>query len=190
MNNPSESAKEAVLRRFLLGESLIGWRFKPTDEELLSYLAMKSASGSLPFEVIPEIPAAYFFDDHPKNLVKNQTKDNEGSASDKEWHFFIDGDEYFEGEIVKDRKVGQGIGSWRSVGREDAVIGQDGKVIGYKYLSTYFTTAENSSRPKQTLWEMHKYRLNAEQVNNLSAPVKRCVAARISRRDTKASCMD
>ena len=48
-----------------------GWRFDPTDEELVQfYLSKIVGSEPLPAKVMKEIDAHHFYQHHPKNLGK------------------------------------------------------------------------------------------------------------------------
>ncbi|XP_027169541.1 NAC domain-containing protein 101-like [Coffea eugenioides] len=86
----------------------VGYRFVPTDEELVKYyLANKVLYKPLPVKIIREIDAHDLYSKHPKCLVGNGTfNDNE-----REWFFFIYKDEYFLGKTRSTRMVGNGIGS-------------------------------------------------------------------------------
>ncbi|KAI3454747.1 hypothetical protein Pfo_011410 [Paulownia fortunei] len=135
----------------------IGWRFVPTDEELIrSYLAKKVGSGSLPAQVIKEIDATEFYSKHPKDLVENLANQEEDRYFETERYFFIHGDDYFHGEMKRYRRVGDGIGYWRSIGKEDPICDGDGNVFAFKIHSTYFSA---NSKPKKTHWKMEEYRL-------------------------------
>ncbi|KAL1566314.1 NAC domain-containing protein 83-like [Salvia divinorum] len=132
-----------------------GWRFDPTDEELVQfYLSKKVGSEPLPAKVLKEIDAHHFYQHHPKNLVH----DSERPLQD---YFLIHGDEFFHGKIDKVKLVGEGnVGSWRSLGKEEEVVDENRNVIAFKIHSTFF-----SSKSKRTHWKMQLYRLPAS--NNL-----------------------
>ncbi|KAK6148600.1 hypothetical protein DH2020_019512 [Rehmannia glutinosa] len=123
----------------------IGWRFQPTDEELLcSYLAKKVGCGPLPAQVIKEIDATEFFSKHPWDLVDSLSKEEN---IETEWYFFIHGAGYLHGKMKKNRRVGDenGIGYWRSIGKEDPIYDGDGNVYATKIYSTYFLAKPNGT---------------------------------------------
>nr|GMD95073.1 NAC domain-containing protein 101-like [Ipomoea batatas]GMD98137.1 NAC domain-containing protein 101-like [Ipomoea batatas]GMD99028.1 NAC domain-containing protein 101-like [Ipomoea batatas] len=96
----------------------VGYRFLPTDEELLKhYLIKKVFFRRIPANVIPDIHADELYSKSPKTLVENLD-----GKSEREWYFFIHQDDYFYGKIVKDRMVGINEiqrGFWRSIGEEE-----------------------------------------------------------------------
>ncbi|KAK6148595.1 hypothetical protein DH2020_019507 [Rehmannia glutinosa] len=123
----------------------IGWRFQPTDEELLcSYLAKKVGCGPLPAQVIKEIDATEFFSKHPWDIVDSLSKEEN---IETEWYFFIHGAGYLHGKMKKNRRVGDenGIGYWRSIGKEDPIYDGDGNVYATKIYSTYFLAKPNGT---------------------------------------------
>ncbi|KAK6123099.1 hypothetical protein DH2020_043160 [Rehmannia glutinosa] len=139
----------------------IGWRFQPTDEELLcSYLAKKVGCGPLPAQVIKEIDATEFFSKHPWDLVDSLSKEEN---IETEWYFFIHGAGYLHGKMKKNRRVGDenGIGYWRSIGKEDPIYDGDGNVYATKIYSTYFLAKPNGQikKLKKTHWKMEELRL-------------------------------
>nr|XP_027122229.1 NAC domain-containing protein 101-like [Coffea arabica] len=116
-------------------EMPVGYRFVPTDEELVKYyLANKVLYKPLPVKIIREIDAHDLYSKHPKCLVGNGTfNDNE-----REWLFFIYKDEYFLGKTRSTRMVGNGIGFWRFIGEEEPIHNSEGDIFAFKIYLTYF----------------------------------------------------
>ncbi|KAL8457540.1 hypothetical protein ACS0TY_035414 [Phlomoides rotata] len=46
----------------------VGYRFAPTDVEVVMFLSDKAALGSLPAGIIKDIDASEFFSHHPRDL--------------------------------------------------------------------------------------------------------------------------
>ncbi|KAL0318748.1 UNVERIFIED_CONTAM: NAC domain-containing protein JA2 [Sesamum angustifolium] len=157
----------------ILQELPVGWRFAPTDEELIvSYLTKKVFVGSLPARVIEEIDADEFYNKRPKDLVENV-------SGEREWYFFINGDEYFHGKTEKDRRVGDGIGYWKSIGKENPIRDATGNVFAFKILYTYFSA---NPKHKRTHWRMEEFRLLKRSTNNEEDfHMEEWVVARITR---------
>ncbi|KAL1566317.1 NAC domain-containing protein 83-like [Salvia divinorum] len=126
-----------------------GWRFDPTDEELIRfYLSKKVGVESLPAKVMKEIDAHHFYQHHPNNLVH-------GSERLQDEYLLIHGDEYFHGKIDKIKLVSEGtVGSWRSMGTEEEIVDKNGNVYAFKIHSTFY-----SQKCKRTNWRMELYRL-------------------------------
>ncbi|PIN18496.1 hypothetical protein CDL12_08839 [Handroanthus impetiginosus] len=128
----------------------LGWRFVPTDQELIiSYLTNKVFFRALPAKAIKEIDAMELYSVHPKVLV-------ESISNEPEHYFFVRDHEYFYGEINKMKRVGDGIGYWRCIGKEDPVHDAEGNLRAFKIHSTYFSIIPKRMR---THWRLEVYRL-------------------------------
>ncbi|KAL0416082.1 UNVERIFIED_CONTAM: NAC domain-containing protein JA2 [Sesamum latifolium] len=181
----------------ILQELPVGWRFAPTDEELIvSYLTNKVFEGSLPARVIEEIDADEFYNKRPKDLGRDFVVSkmcNEGSeflvskehlvewnlSGERQWYFFINGDEYFHGKTEKDRCVGDGIGYWKSIGKENPIRDAKGNVFAFKILYTYFSA---KPKHKRTHWRMEEFRLlKRSTTNEEDFHMEEWVVARVTR---------
>ncbi|CAH9077654.1 unnamed protein product [Cuscuta epithymum] len=134
----------------------IGYKFLPTDEELVEhYLMNKVFLRPIPANnIIQDIHTDELYSKSPKSLVENL-------AGEREWYFFILEDDYYYGKVVKNRVVvGSEKGFWSSMG-EEPICNSEGDVLGYKIHFTFF-----SAGSKKTHWRMEKYRLPACQYNN------------------------
>ncbi|KAG8379271.1 hypothetical protein BUALT_Bualt07G0071200 [Buddleja alternifolia] len=128
----------------------IGYRFRPTDEELMRYyLSDKVFLGSVPSQIIREIDVSQLYAHHPKELVESKC-----DKSEREQYFFVHHDDYFHGKIKKERSVGDEIGVWRSTGDEVPIYDSRGNIFGFKIHFTYF-----GCKTKKTHWRMEEYRL-------------------------------
>ncbi|CAN4115454.1 unnamed protein product [Withania somnifera] len=128
-----------------------GYRFVPTDEELLKhYLANKVHYQPFPALLVEDIHAKEFYKKSPDTLVKNM-------CTEEEWYFFIHQDEYFRGDIVQIRIVGNEIGVWQCFGKEFPIYNAEGDLVGFKVNFKYY-----SKSAKKNKWTMEKYRLTSE----------------------------
>ncbi|RWR80826.1 NAC domain-containing protein 43-like protein [Cinnamomum micranthum f. kanehirae] len=126
-----------------------GFRFHPTEEELLHYyLKKKVAYEKIDLDVILEI-----------DLNKLEPWDIEetckiGSTPQNEWYFFSHKDKKYPTGIRTNRATAAGF--WKATGR-DKVIRSSSKRIGMrKTLVFYFGRAPNGQKSD---WIMHEYRL-------------------------------
>nr|GEU65677.1 NAC domain-containing protein 2-like [Tanacetum cinerariifolium] len=122
-----------------------GFRFHPTDEELvMHYLIRKCASQSIPVSIIAEIDL-YKFD--PWQLP--------GMAlyGEKEWYFFSPRDRKYPNGSRPNRAAGTGY--WKATGA-DKPIGKP-KAVGIKKALVFY--AGKAPRGVKTNWIMHEYRL-------------------------------
>ncbi|KAL8251274.1 hypothetical protein R6Q59_034967 [Mikania micrantha] len=122
-----------------------GFRFHPTDEELvMHYLCRKCASQTISVPIIAEIDL-YKFD--PWQLP--------GMAlyGEKEWYFFSPRDRKYPNGSRPNRAAGTGY--WKATGA-DKPIGKP-KTVGIKKALVFY--AGKAPRGVKTNWIMHEYRL-------------------------------
>ncbi|GJM85353.1 hypothetical protein PR202_ga01794 [Eleusine coracana subsp. coracana] len=130
-----------------------GFRFHPTDEELIThYLAMKAAD---PRFVARAVGEADLNKCEPWDLPSRAT------WGEKEWYFFC----------VKDRKYPTGLrtnratesGYWKATGKDREIF--RGKVlVGMKKTLVFYTG--RAPRGGKTGWVMHEYRLEGKHATN------------------------
>ncbi|XP_042507090.1 NAC domain-containing protein 2-like [Macadamia integrifolia] len=122
-----------------------GFRFHPTDEELvMHYLCRKCAAQSISVPIIAEVDL-YKFD--PWQLP--------GMAlyGEKEWYFFSPRDRKYPNGSRPNRAAGTGY--WKATGA-DKPIGHP-KAIGIKKALVFYTG--KAPKGEKTNWIMHEYRL-------------------------------
>ncbi|KAK7849199.1 NAC domain-containing protein 2 [Quercus suber] len=135
-----------------------GFRFHPTDEELVNhYLCRKCASMPLAVPIIREIDL-YKYD--PWQLPEMAL------YGEKEWYFFSPRDRKYPNGSRPNRAAGTGY--WKATGA-DKPIGKP-KPLGIKKALVFY--AGKAPRGIKTNWIMHEYRLanvdrSAGKKNNL-----------------------
>nr|UBT01644.1 NAC transcription factor 40 [Litchi chinensis] len=131
-----------------------GFRFHPTDEELIMYyLRNQATSKPCPVSIIPEVDI-YKFD--PWQLPEK------AEFGEKEWYFFSPRDRKYPNGIRPNRATVSGY--WKATGTDKAIY-SGSKYVGVKKSLVFY----RGKPPKgiKTDWIMHEYRLNdsRKQVN-------------------------
>ncbi|GMI78393.1 Arabidopsis NAC domain containing protein 2 [Hibiscus trionum] len=122
-----------------------GFRFHPTDEELvMHYLCRKCASQSIAVPIIAEL-----------DLYKHDPWDLPDLAlyGEKEWYFFSPRDRKYPNGSRPNRAAGSGY--WKATGA-DKPIGQP-KPVGIKKALVFYSG--KAPKGEKTNWIMHEYRL-------------------------------
>lgn len=130
-----------------------GFRFHPTDEELVGYyLRKKVASQKIDLDVIREID---LYRIEPWDL---QDTCRIGYEEQKDWYFFSHKDKKYPTGTRTNRATMAGF--WKATGRDKAVYDKS-KLIGMrKTLVFYKGRAPNGQK---TDWIMHEYRLESDE---------------------------
>ncbi|XP_039042286.1 NAC domain-containing protein 2-like [Hibiscus syriacus] len=124
-----------------------GFRFHPTDEELIIfYLKNQAKSKPCPASIIPEVDI-YKFD--PWQLP------DKTEFGENEWYFFTPRDRKYPNGVRPNRATVSGY--WKATGTDKAIY-SDHKYVGVKKALVFY----NGRPPKgvKTNWIMHEYRLN------------------------------
>ncbi|XP_058186936.1 NAC domain-containing protein 83-like [Rhododendron vialii] len=125
----------------------IGYRFRPTDEELIvHYLTRKVQSIPFPAQVIPELNV---FQTNPLHLP--------GDSTEKRFFFWKR-----KGKWKKTRGMTES-GYWKPMGKEKHVVSyESNRAIGVKKSYVFY---EGGKRPRglRTQWVMREYRLLGSQ---------------------------
>lgn len=128
-----------------------GFRFHPTDEELVWYYLRRKVSGK-PFRVdaISEI-----------DIYKVEPSDLPGlsklKSRDLEWYFFSALDRKYGNGSRTNRATNEGY--WKTTGKDRAVFHRS-QVVGMKKTLVYHRG--RAPRGERTNWVMHEYKLNDE----------------------------
>ncbi|CAN1152675.1 NAC domain-containing protein 2 [Linum perenne] len=124
-----------------------GFRFHPTDEELIVYyLRNQATSKPCPVSIIPEVDI-YKFD--PWQLPEK------AEFGEKEWYFFSPRDRKYPNGVRPNRATVSGY--WKATGTDKAIYSAS-KYVGVKKALVFYT----GKPPKgaKTDWIMHEYRLS------------------------------
>ncbi|URE11448.1 No apical meristem (NAM) protein [Musa troglodytarum] len=135
---------------------LPGFRFHPTDEELVGfYLRRKVEKKGFGVEIIKEIDI-YKYDpwDLPKVI----------SAGEKEWYFFCLRGRKYRNSIRPNRVTRSGF--WKATGIDRPVCSDTGDCIGLKKSLVYYKGS--AGKGIKTEWMMHEFRLPSKNTSNTS----------------------
>lgn len=138
---------------------LPGFRFHPTDEELVGfYLKRKIQHRALPIELIKQVDI-YKYD--PWDLPKL------ASTGEKEWYFYCPRDRKYRNSARPNRVTGAGF--WKATGTDRPIYSSDGtKCIGLKKSLVFYRG--RAAKGLKTDWMMHEFRLPSS--NDSSSPKK------------------
>lgn len=136
-----------------------GFRFHPTDEELVvHYLKKKAASAPLPVAIIAEVNL-YKFD--PWELPAK------ASFGEQEWYFFSPRDRKYPNGARPNRAATSGY--WKATGTDKPVLASGGgQKVGVKKALVFY----GGKPPKgiKTNWIMHEYRLADNNKSAMKSP--------------------
>ncbi|XP_076886802.1 NAC domain-containing protein 7-like [Bidens hawaiensis] len=130
-----------------------GFRFHPTDEELVDYyLRKKVASKRIDLDVIKDVD---LYRIEPWDL---QELCNLGTEEQNEWYFFSHKDKKYPTGTRTNRATK--IGFWKATGRDKAIYSKNNLVGMRKTLVFYKGRAPNGQKSD---WIMHEYRLETNE---------------------------
>ncbi|KAE8713884.1 NAC domain-containing protein 78 [Hibiscus syriacus] len=135
-----------------------GFRFHPTDEEIVSYyLKRKVINKPVIFKAIGEVD---IYKHEPWNLPdKSRLK-----TRDQEWYFFSSLDKKYSNGGRMNRATNQGY--WKTTGK-DREVHHNSQVIGMK--KTLVFHSGKAPDGLRTNWVMHEYRLVEEELERIGA---------------------
>ncbi|PWA55213.1 No apical meristem (NAM) protein [Artemisia annua] len=130
-----------------------GFRFHPTDEELVDYyLRKKVASKRIDLDVIKDVD---LYKIEPWDL---QELCKLGTEEQNEWYFFSHKDKKYPTGTRTNRATK--IGFWKATGRDKAIYSKHNLVGMRKTLVFYKGRAPNGQKSD---WIMHEYRLETNE---------------------------
>ncbi|KAF8409322.1 hypothetical protein HHK36_005396 [Tetracentron sinense] len=148
-----------------------GFRFYPTDEELLvHYLCRKVAGHHFSLQIIGDIDL-YKFD--PWVLPSKAT------FGEKEWYFFSPRDRKYPRGSRPNRVAGSGY--WKATGT-DKIITTEGRKVGIKKALVFYIG--KAPKGNKTNWIMHEYRLSEPTRKTGSSRLDDWVLCRIYKKNS------
>ncbi|KAL3534295.1 hypothetical protein ACH5RR_002756 [Cinchona calisaya] len=158
-----------------------GYRFSPSDEELLvEYLTKQINKEPLDRPHI-QITEVDIYEYNPKELTETYKL-----ARNTEWYFFTPRNKKYLNGSRPDRNAGDG--HWKPTSNEEAVIDKERNIVGFKRTLTFFMGLEKDKNSKKTDWLMQEYKL---QKNSTPRPdckkLDDCVLVKIYKKRGKAN---
>uniref|UniRef100_A0ACD5ZJM3 Uncharacterized protein n=1 Tax=Avena sativa TaxID=4498 RepID=A0ACD5ZJM3_AVESA len=148
-----------------------GFRFHPTDEELLYYyLRKKVAYEAIDLDVIREIDLNKL---EPWDLID---RCRIGSGPQDEWYFFSRKDKKYPTGTRTNRATAAGF--WKATGRDKAILlGNGARRIGLRKTLVFYTG--RAPHGTKTDWIMHEYRLDDDNADAPPPPEDGWVVCRV-----------
>ncbi|KAG4213603.1 hypothetical protein ERO13_A01G066700v2 [Gossypium hirsutum] len=148
-----------------------GFRFYPTDEELLvQYLCRKVAGHHFSLQIIGEIDLYKF---NPWDLP------SKALFGEKEWYFFSPRDRKYPNGSRPNRVAGSGY--WKATGT-DKIITTEGRKVGIKKALVFYVG--KAPKGTKTNWIMHEYRLIESSRKSGSSKLDDWVLCRIYKKNS------
>ncbi|MFS8003953.1 putative transcription factor NAM family [Helianthus anomalus] len=136
-----------------------GFRFHPTDEELVDYyLRKKIASKRIDLDVIKDVDLYRIEPWDLQDLCKL------GTEEQNDWYFFSHKDKKYPTGTRTNRATKAGF--WKATGRDKAIYSKHNLVGMRKTLVFYKGRAPNGQKSD---WIMHEYRLETNENNTTQA---------------------
>ncbi|KAG5106926.1 hypothetical protein JHK82_043896 [Glycine max] len=133
-----------------------GFRFHPTDEELLYYYLRKKVSYEvIDLDVIREVDLNKL---EPWDL---KDKCRIGSGPQNEWYFFSHKDKKYPTGTRTNRATTAGF--WKATGRDKSIYHTNSKRIGMRKTLVFYTG--RAPHGQKTDWIMHEYRLDEDDAD-------------------------
>ncbi|KAJ4804702.1 hypothetical protein LUZ62_017268 [Rhynchospora pubera] len=130
-----------------------GFRFHPTEEELVGYYLMrKITSQKIDFDIIRDVD---LYRIEPWDL---QERCKHGHEEQSEWYFFSYKDRKYPSGTRTNRATTAGF--WKATGRDKPVV-SNSRVIGMRKTLVFYKGRAPNGR--KTDWIMHEFRLQSSE---------------------------
>ncbi|TQD93238.1 hypothetical protein C1H46_021143 [Malus baccata] len=168
---------------------LPGFRFHPTDEELVGfYLKRKIQQRVLPIELIKQVDIYKYNPwDLPTTVSEliscvSSVQAELASTGEKEWYFYCPRDRKYKNSTRPNRVTGAGF--WKATGTDRPIYSSEGsKCIGLKKSLVFYRG--RAAKGIKTDWMMHEFRLPS--LSN-SVPPKKLLDKSLPANDSWAIC--
>ncbi|XP_015696399.2 NAC domain-containing protein 16-like [Oryza brachyantha] len=130
-----------------------GFRFSPTDEELVLYFLKRRIATGRPTPYIADVDV---YKSHPSHLPDRSAL----RTGDKQWFFFSRMDRKYPNGSRASRTTGEGY--WKATGKDRCICngGASGRAVGSKKTLVYHHG--RAPRGERTDWVMHEYTILAD----------------------------
>ncbi|KAI3761757.1 hypothetical protein L1987_52179 [Smallanthus sonchifolius] len=145
-----------------------GYRFHPTDEELVRYYLRRKVCGK-PFR-FQSVSETDVYKSEPWELADY----SQLNTRDQEWYFFSPVDKKYGNSVRLNRATGRGY--WKATGKDRAVRHRAQAIGSKKTLVFHVGRAPNG---KRTDWVMHEYRLSDQELEGAQVAQDAFVLCRI-----------
>ncbi|XP_044491370.1 protein NTM1-like 9 isoform X1 [Mangifera indica] len=131
---------------------VVGLRFRPTEEEIITYyLELKMSGQQFPFPAVKEVDICNY---NPWELPEQSIM-----RDDQVWYFFSAPSKKYANSDRADRATREGTGSWKITAKDREVKNKStGEVIGIRKTLVFYKGRNPGAI--RTGWEMHEYHSN------------------------------
>ncbi|XP_030459237.2 protein NTM1-like 9 isoform X2 [Syzygium oleosum] len=152
---PMESAEISLV------DLPVGFRFRPTEEELVNhYLKLKILGNKMVERIIPEVDVHQL---PPWDLSSKINELSSINSDSDEWFFFC----RLQNKYPQSKRTRRSndYGSWKPTGETREIRTRDKKnILGLKKILVF--KKRQSPKNAQTKWVLHEYHLNADLIGN------------------------